>query len=232
MTQDFILAKLAVLTWRCLYLLKMRICNFFLSYDQKCSPFDDLTNVSHNLQSLSLVQSKVCTPFTSYTHYLHISGSRFWSSTATLSYKPLWRTVWWSLHLATALLHHSTSHVSTVLLYNLDRDSRGTLTFCPVVNHLYVAANYYPTGILRHPEYRQSALYMQWLCLLVRAGLYSRVYIVTATHTETHHLFHLHLIICTKEEEEEEISWENWARRVTVSKADLHVLHTLHVRSS
>jgi len=28
-TQDFTLAKLAILTWRYLYLLKMRICKFF-----------------------------------------------------------------------------------------------------------------------------------------------------------------------------------------------------------
>ena len=37
-----------------------------LSYDQKCSPFSNLTNVSHDLKLLSL--TKVGTPFTSYTH--------------------------------------------------------------------------------------------------------------------------------------------------------------------
>ena len=44
-----------------MYLLKMRIWNFFkttanLSYDQKCSPFGDLTKVPHHLKLLSLVQ--------------------------------------------------------------------------------------------------------------------------------------------------------------------------------
>ena len=53
--QDFTLAKLGILTWRYLYLLKINICEFLkttanLSYDQKCYPFCDLTNVSHNLK--------------------------------------------------------------------------------------------------------------------------------------------------------------------------------------
>ena len=30
-----------------------------LSYDQKCSPFGDLTNISHDLRLLSLVQRNI-----------------------------------------------------------------------------------------------------------------------------------------------------------------------------
>ena len=61
-----------------------------LSYDQKCSPFGDHMNVSHNLQLLGLAQR---------LRYVHHSQA-----------KPILAT-----HLATALLHCSTSHMSTVL---------------------------------------------------------------------------------------------------------------------
>ena len=49
-----------------------------LSYDQKCCPFGDLTNVSHDLQLLRL------------RHVHHSQAGHFWYSTAKLSYKPLW----------------------------------------------------------------------------------------------------------------------------------------------
>ena len=90
MRQDCTLAKIAVLTWRYLYLLKMRINTANLSYDQKCSPFSDLTNISHDLKLLSLVQR---------LRHVHHSRSRpisytflvadYWSTTATRSYKQL-----------------------------------------------------------------------------------------------------------------------------------------------
>ena len=56
---DFTLAKLAILTWRYLYLLKMNMCDSTIanpSYDQKSSHFGDHTDVSHDLQLLSLLQ--------------------------------------------------------------------------------------------------------------------------------------------------------------------------------
>ena len=61
-----------------------------LSYNQKCSPFGDLTNVSHDLKPLSLVQRlryvhhSQATPI-SYTFLV----ADYWPSTATLSYKQL-----------------------------------------------------------------------------------------------------------------------------------------------
>ena len=39
-----------------------------LSYDQKCSPFSDLTNVSHDLKLLSLVQRLKCVHHSQATH--------------------------------------------------------------------------------------------------------------------------------------------------------------------
>ena len=73
-TQDFTMAKLTILTWRYLYLLKMRICETTdnLGYDQKCSPFSDHTNVSHDLQLLSLVQ------VLRYVHHSQAAPTRFW----------------------------------------------------------------------------------------------------------------------------------------------------------
>ena len=53
-TQDFAMTKLAILTWRYLYLLNWVIAN--LSFDQNCCPFSGHTNVTHGLQLLSLVQ--------------------------------------------------------------------------------------------------------------------------------------------------------------------------------
>ena len=60
-----------------------------LSYDKKCSPFSDHTNVSHDLQLLSLAQRL------RHVHHLQATPISYtflvvdcWSNTATLSYKP------------------------------------------------------------------------------------------------------------------------------------------------
>ena len=85
-TQDCTLAKLAILAWRYLYVFAN------LSYDQKFSPLSDLTNVSHDLKLLSLVQRlryvyhSQATPIS----YIFLVAD-YWSSTATLSYKHLWQ---------------------------------------------------------------------------------------------------------------------------------------------
>ena len=58
--------QLASLNLKVFIFAKMRICDFFykttanLSYDQRCSPFGDHTNICHNLQLLSLVQRLTC----------------------------------------------------------------------------------------------------------------------------------------------------------------------------
>ena len=51
-TQDFTLAKLAILTWRYLYLLKMTsfLTTANLSYDQKCWHFSNHTKLHSDLQ--------------------------------------------------------------------------------------------------------------------------------------------------------------------------------------
>ena len=54
--------------------------------------------------------------FTSYTHQLHISGSRLLIQHSYTELQATF-TVWWSPHLATALLHCSTSHASRVLFW-------------------------------------------------------------------------------------------------------------------
>ena len=62
------------------------------AYDWKFSPFSDHTNISHELQLLSFLQRlryvhhSQATPIT-YTFLV----ADYWSSTATLSYKPLWQ---------------------------------------------------------------------------------------------------------------------------------------------
>ena len=64
-TQEFTMTKLAILAWRYLYLQNLGICNSFLttanlSYGQKCCPFGDHTNVTHDLQFLSFEQRLRC----------------------------------------------------------------------------------------------------------------------------------------------------------------------------
>ena len=64
-TQEFTMTKLAILAWRYLYLQNLGIYNCFLttanlSYDQKCCPFGDHTNVTHDLQFLSFEQRLRC----------------------------------------------------------------------------------------------------------------------------------------------------------------------------
>ena len=97
-TQDFILAKLAILSWKFVIFAKDENTEFFkpctanLSYDQKCSPFGDLTNIAYDFKLLSLVQRlryvqlSQATPI-SYTFLV----ADYWSTTATLSYKSLWQ---------------------------------------------------------------------------------------------------------------------------------------------
>ena len=62
-----------------------------LSYDQKCSPFRDHANISHDLHSWALYKDQAM-----YTiHKLHplytFLVADYWSSTVILSYKPLWQ---------------------------------------------------------------------------------------------------------------------------------------------
>jgi len=54
----------------------MRVYNFFkplliLSYDQKCSPFGDHTNISHDLKLLNFVKRLTI-------HKLHPLATLFW----------------------------------------------------------------------------------------------------------------------------------------------------------
>ena len=72
-THDFTLAKLPILTWRYLYLLKMRICNLFepLLWTKMLTPC--LTRSSRALYK-----------------YYNFKVAEYWYSTATLSYRSLW----------------------------------------------------------------------------------------------------------------------------------------------
>lgn len=71
-TKDFKMAKLAILTWRYLYVIAdlghMQFTKKNTANLQKYCLFSDHTNVTCNLQLLSFVQRiiKVCMPFTRY----------------------------------------------------------------------------------------------------------------------------------------------------------------------
>ena len=135
-----------------------------LIYDQKCSSFSGHTNIFHDLKFLNLVQrlrhvhhSQV-TPI-SYTFLEQIidTAQLHWAS-----YKPLWQ-FGEVPHLA-AMLHFSTSRASTgfwqqcffkrptvsqrlcvvSLAHEQLRDTRGTLTFCPVVKPTYSSWHLHP----------------------------------------------------------------------------------------
>ena len=116
-TQDFTLAKLAIITWRYLYLLKMRICDSLKVMTKSVLPSVTTQMFPTTWSSWALYKG-----YGMYTihnlHPLYISGSTL---LIQHSYTELQGTltVWWSLHLATALLHCSTSHTSTVLLWQL-----------------------------------------------------------------------------------------------------------------
>ena len=101
--------------WLNLYLLKWE-CGIFLKplLTWVMTKSVLLTNVSHNLKLLCLVQRL------RYVHHSQAtpSATQFWMESidpAQLHELQATLTVWWSPHLATALLHCSTFHASTAL---------------------------------------------------------------------------------------------------------------------
>ena len=80
--QDFTMAKTSYLNMKVLIFAKDENMEFVqttanLSYDRKCSPFGDLTNVPHDLKLLSLVERLryVATPC---IHKLHPLATHIW----------------------------------------------------------------------------------------------------------------------------------------------------------
>ena len=102
MTQDFTLAKLAILTWRYLYLLKMRICDFF----KALLTWVMTKNVDTSVTTTNFILT--C----SSRELLQLSGNRLsiqHRHTATNHFDT------WSVHLAADLLHYSTCEGCPVL---------------------------------------------------------------------------------------------------------------------
>ena len=80
-TQDFTLAKLAILTWRYLYLLKMRIYNFFkplLTWviTKSVLPLVTSPTFPTTWSSWALYKDQGMNTIHKLHHWLHISGSR------------------------------------------------------------------------------------------------------------------------------------------------------------
>ena len=95
------LAKLAILTWRYLYLLKMRICDFF----KPLLTWVMTKNVDTSVTTPNFILT--C----SSRELLQLSGSRL---PIQHSHTELQITL--RVNLAAGLLHYSTSHASTALL--------------------------------------------------------------------------------------------------------------------
>ena len=117
-TQDFTMAKVAILTWRYMYLQSLGLCSLFqpLLTQKYVSSLQWTNNIIRELQVLSLVQR------IKYVH--HSQATHFWwqiidpAQLYTLSYIiQVILTVCWCAHLATGLLHCSTSHVSSATVF-------------------------------------------------------------------------------------------------------------------
>ena len=156
------MAKLAILTWRYmyLYLQNLGIFNFLkpLLTDLWSKVLPLQWPHQHYLWLAALepcTMTKVGTPFTSYIYKPHISGTKLSIQHSHTELHQVTLTVQWSLHWTTALLHCSTSRMSTCngfdgnsasweyrlmshkgfawcseLLHNSDGDSSITLIFC------------------------------------------------------------------------------------------------------